>query len=193
MAADTQIIPDARQVPPPVLDPAIAGETEGDAYSPPEGRVARWGRWIAQALVVALVAMMGVEMVVRSAFGWSIQFSNELGGYALVAITFLSLASGQLQHAYHSVHFLENRLGPRGRARLRLLFDLLAIAVTLVLLLELARFEWLSWKSGDVASTTLMTPLWIPRLAMPLGVLALAWALLRVLAADMRRLRALSR
>src|SRR3546814_19456977 len=108
MVADTQIIPDARHAtPPPVLDPAITGETEGDAYSPPEGRVARWGRWIAQGLVVALLAMMGVEMVVRQASGWSIQFSNELGGKALVAITFLSLASGQLQHAHPEVTYRE--------------------------------------------------------------------------------------
>lgn len=192
MYAETPAAAGARPAPQPMLDP-VTGETEGDAYSPSEGRAARWCRWVSQALVVGLVVMMGMEMIVRSAFGWSIQFSNELGGYALVAITFLSLASGQLQHAYHSVHFLENRLGPKGRARLKLLFDVLATAVTLVLLVELARFEWLSWKSGDVASTTLMTPLWLPRLAMPLGVLVLTWALLRVLAADVRRLRAVSR
>lgn len=180
--------PDAGQ---PLADPAAG--PDGDAFSPPEDITARWGRWAAQALVVGLVLLMGAEMVVRSAFGWSIQFSNELGGYALVAITFLSLASGQLLHAYHSVHFVEKRLGPRGRARLRLFFDLLATAVTLVLFVELARFEWLSWESGDVAATTLMTPLWIPRLAMPLGTLALLWALLRVLAGDVRRLRALPR
>ncbi|HYG46180.1 MAG TPA: TRAP transporter small permease [Bordetella sp.] len=191
MHAGTPIFQGAQGHPAPA--DAIVGEPDADAFSPPEGRVARWGRWIAQGLAVGLVAMMGMEMVVRSLFGWSIQFSNELGGYALVAITFLSLASGQLLHAYHRVHFLDNRMGPPGRARLRLLFDLLAMAVTLVLLVELARFEWLSWRSGDVASTALMTPLWLPRLAMPLGVLLLAWALLRIVVADIRRLRAVTR
>src|SRR5690606_24272903 len=81
--------PDAGQ---PLADPAAG--PDGDAFSPPEDITARWGRWAAQVLVVGLVLLMGAEMVVRSAFGWSIQFSNELGGYALVAITFLSLASG---------------------------------------------------------------------------------------------------
>src|SRR3546814_12806824 len=118
-------------------------------------------------------------MVVRSAFGWSIQFSNELGGYALVAITFLSLASGQLRQAYHSVHFLENRLGPRGPARLRLLFDLLAAAVTLVLLEELARFDWLSWQSGDGASNTLIPPRWIHSWPSSVGVFPVAVHLIR--------------
>ena len=191
MYTDTRVLsraPVAPLAPDPVGAPADA-----DVYSPPEDRVAWLGRWAAQILVVGLVAMMGAEMLVRSLFGWSIQFSNELGGYALVAITFLSLAAGQLQHAYHRVHFLENRLGPLGRARLRLLFDLLALAVTVVLLLELARFEWLSWRSGDVAATSLLTPLWLPRLVMPVGALGLTWALLRTVAADIRRLRALPR
>lgn len=190
MHADTQMLRATRPEP-AALDPT-AGEPDADAFSPSEGRAARSGRWASQLLMIGLVAMMGLEMLVRSLFGWSIQFSNELGGYALVAITFLSLASGQLMHAYHRVRFLENRLGMTGRARLRLFFDLLAALVMTVLLVELARFEWITWQSGDVASTSLLTPLWLPRLVMPLGALALVWALLRVLAADVRRLRAAS-
>lgn len=163
---------------------------DADAFSPGEDLPARLGRWATQLIVVGLVVMMGLEMLVRSAFGWSIQFSNEIGGYALVAITFLSLASGQLLHAYHRVHFLDQRMGPLGRARMRLAFDLAGTVVAVVLALELVRFEWLTWQSGDVAATSLMTPLWLPRLVMPLGVLALCWALLRTLAGDWRRLRA---
>jgi len=197
MHTDTQVLRGA-PVPPPVPLAAapidLAGaQADADAFSPPEGRVARAARWVSQLLVVGLVAMMGVEMVARSLFGWSIQFSNELGGYALVAITFLSLGSGQLLNAYHRVHFLENRLGAVGRARLRLVFDLLATAVMLVLLVELLRFEWLTWRSGDVSATTLMLPLWLPRLSMPVGALILVWALFRIVAADVRRLRAASR
>jgi hypothetical protein len=73
---------------------------------------------------------------------------------------------------------------------MRIVFDLLAFAVAAVLLFEMARFEWITWKSDDVAATSVMTPLWIPRLVMPLGVLVLTWALLRTLAGDWRRLRA---
>jgi TRAP-type C4-dicarboxylate transport system permease small subunit len=174
---------------------ALAAELDGpspdaDDFSPPEDLPARAGRWLSEAIVAGLVLMMGAEMLARSAFGWSIQFSNEIGGYALVAVTFLTLASGQALHAYHRVHFVEHRLGAVGRARLRLAFDAASLAVALVLLAELVRFEWLSWTSGDVAATSLMTPLWLPRLVMPVGVLALAWSLARTLRGDLRRLRA---
>ncbi len=181
----------------PVQEQSLSGleldAADADEFSPDEGLFAGACRRVSDWIVVGLVAMMGAEMLVRSAFGWSIQFSNEIGGYALVAITFLSLASGQLLHAYHRVHFVENKLGPAGRAWLRLAFDIGALAVTLVLLGELIRFEWITWKSGDVAATSLMTPQWIPRMVMPIGALALTWALLRTVAADWRRVRASSR
>ncbi len=170
--------------------PGDIDHADADAFSPPEDGAARAGRWLCQVATLGLVAMMVAEMVVRSAFGWSIQWSNEVGGYALVAITFLSLASGHTLHAYHRVHFVEARLSATGRAALRGLFDLASFAVALVLLSEFVRFEWITWRSGDVASTALMTPLWIPRLAMPLGAALLAYALLRTLAADWRRLQA---
>jgi TRAP-type C4-dicarboxylate transport system permease small subunit len=180
----------------PVKEQALIGleldSHDADAFSPPEGHAARACRFVSEWIVVGLVAMMGAEMVVRSLFGWSIQFSNEIGGYALVAITFLSLASGQLLHAYHRVHFVERRLSPRAGAWLRLAFDIAALAVALVLLGELVRFEWITFRSGDVAATSLMTPQWMPRLVMPIGTLALAWALLRTVSGDWRRVRATS-
>jgi TRAP-type C4-dicarboxylate transport system permease small subunit len=179
----------------PPVDKAVLGTLElesadADEFSPPEGWGARVCRGVSEWIVVGLVVLMGAEMLVRSAFGWSIQFSNEVGGYALVAITFLSLASGQLLHAYHRVHFVEARLSTRGRAWLRLAFDVAALAVTLVLLAELVRFEWITYQSGDVAATSLMTPQWMPRIVMPIGTLVLAWALLRTVVSDWRRARA---
>ncbi len=89
-----------------------AESSDADAFSPREDRVARVGRWGAQLMVVALILMMGIEMLARGLLGSSIQVSNELGGYALVAITFLTLGSGQLEHAYHRVHFVDRRLSP---------------------------------------------------------------------------------
>ena len=161
-----------------------------DAFSPNEDAPSKACRWVSQLITLGLVVMMGAEMVVRSLLGWSIQFSNEVGGYALVAISFLSLGSGQSLHAYHRVHFVENKLSPAGRARLMLIFDLASLCVALVLFAEFVRFEWLTWQSGDVAATSLLTPLWIPRLSLPIGAAVLSWALLRTVRADWRRLTA---
>jgi TRAP-type C4-dicarboxylate transport system permease small subunit len=170
-----------------------ADSADADSFSPSEDGLSAAGRLISQWIVVALAVMMGVEMLVRSLFGWSIQFSNEIGGYALVAVAFLSLGSGQLLHAYHRVHFVESRLSPVGRAMLRMVFDVASLGVTVVLALEFVRFEWITWQSGDVAATSLMTPQWIPRMSLPLGALILGWALIRTVLADWRRLQSARR
>jgi len=179
------------------MDPAVEEPNpiaviadDADEFSPREGWIERLTRGATEIAVVVLVVMMGIEMIVRSAFGWSLQFTNELGGYALVAITFLGLASGQVDHAFHRVHMLDSRLSASGRAALRLAFDVSALIVSAVLLFEFVRFGWITWRSGDVAATSLQTPLWIPRLAMPIGTLALVLSLLRTVAGDWRRLRA---
>lgn len=161
---------------------------DADAFSPPEGWIEYLFRWTAQAIVILLMAVVAVELVARGLFGWSLQSTNELGGYALVGITFLSMSTCLVNHAYHRVHFVEARMSGRGRAWLRLLFDSLAFAVTAILVWQFARFELITWRSGDVAPTNLMTPFWMPRLIMLIGVAGLAISLLRTLLGDLRRL-----
>ena len=169
-------------------DPVVDSVDE-DGFSPQDTWLENATRWVIQAAVLLLVVMMGVEMIVRSLFGWSLQVTNELGGYALIVITFLGLASGQSGHAFHRMHLLDDHLSPAGRALLRLAFDAATAVVAGVLFAEFTRFTWITWKSGDVAATVLLTPLWLPRLAMPIGALALSLTLLRTLVGDWRRLR----
>ncbi|WP_170845026.1 TRAP transporter small permease [Chitinasiproducens palmae] len=138
-------------------------------------------RGLVHAMVLGLVLMMSVEMFSRSFLNLSIQMSNELGGYALVAICFLSLATGQSLHAYHRVQFLDRWLSPRADAGLKVAFDIMSLIGTGVLLGEFIRFEILTWNAGDVAATSLMTPLWMPRVFLALGAAALFLALLRTL------------
>jgi hypothetical protein len=57
----------------------------------------------------------------------------------------------------------------------------------------LTRFELSSFRFGDRAPTYLATPLWIPQIAMMLGAAALCFSVVRTLAADVGRLRALGR
>jgi TRAP-type C4-dicarboxylate transport system permease small subunit len=178
-----------RNYPLPVPDQTDNFSTDEDINAEmPEGLAEKVGRWCVHAVVAGLVVMMGVEMLLRTVFGVSLQVSNEVGGYALVAISFLSLASGQTLHAYHRVQFLDRWLSRSGKAWLKIVFDGLSLLVALVLLMEFVRFERLTWASGDVAATSLMTPLWIPRAAMVIGMLGLAWALLRTLWRDIRQL-----
>lgn len=170
-------------------DEGIVDHADDDPFSPREAWLERLFRWATEATVILLMIMVGIELVARGGFSLSLQVTTELGGYALVAISFLSMSTCLVNHSFHRVHFLEKRLSARGKASLRLTFDSLCLAVTAIMLWQCVRFELITWRSGDVAPTNLMTPFWIPRLFLAIGFAGLAVSLLRTLAGDVRRLR----
>ena len=141
------------------------------------------------ALIVMLV-VIGVDILTRSVFNFSFEISDELGGYMLVVISFVSLPVCQISDSFHHVELVQSRLSPFGRAVSHVIFDLLSLAFCVLLLWQLARFELSSFRFGDRAPTYLATPLWIPQIAMMLGAAALCFSMARTLAADVGRLRA---
>jgi TRAP-type transport system small permease protein len=155
----------------------------------PEGPVERLCNVACMAALVVMLGAIGIDIVTRSVFNFSFEISDELGGYMLVVITFVSLPVCQVNDSFHHVEFVQARLSTRARAISRVTFDLLSLAFCGILLWQLARFEISSWRLDDHAPTYLATPLWIPRLAMLVGAAALVFSMVRTLAADFSRLR----
>ena len=145
------------------------------------------------ACVAALIVMLiviGIDILTRSLFNFSFEISDELGGYMLVLITFVSLPVCQINDSFHHVELVQSRLSPFGRAVSHVIFDLLSLTFCVLLLWQLTRFELSSFRFHDRAPTYLATPLWIPQIAMMLGAAALCFSMVRTLAADVARLRA---
>jgi len=135
------------------------------------------------ALVVMLV-VIGTDIVTRSLFNFSFEISDELGGYMLVVMTFVSLPVCQITDSFHHVELVQSRLSPFARAVSHVIFDALSLVFCLLLFWQLARFQISSVRFGDLAPTYLATPLWIPRIAMAVGAAALCFSMLRTLVAD---------
>src|ERR1700722_11229428 len=148
------------------------------------------------ACVAALITMLiviGVDILTRSLFNFSFEISDELGGYMLVVITFVSLPVCQINDSFHHVALVQSRLSPFARAVSHIIFDVLSLAFCALLLWQLTKFELSSYRFGDRAPTYLATPLWIPQIAMMLGAAALCFSVVRTLAADVARLRAIGK
>jgi TRAP-type C4-dicarboxylate transport system permease small subunit len=153
-----------------------------------------WLEKTCMVLCAVSIIVMGLvvitEIVTRNLFGFSFEVSEELGGYIIVGISFISLPVCQVYRAYHHVQFVQTRLSPRLQALSHLIFDILSLLFCLVLLWQLTRFVMSSYRSGDEAPTMLGTPLWIPQTAMPLGILAATISLSRSMLGNWRRFRA---
>jgi TRAP-type C4-dicarboxylate transport system permease small subunit len=157
----------------------------------PEGPVEWTCKVASEVALVVMLVLIAVDIVTRSLFNFSFEVSDEVGGYMLVAIAFLSLSACHVNGSFHEVEFVQARLTPRGRSLSHLIFGLLSLVACALLAWQFVRLEMSSWRFGDVAPTYLSTPLWLPRLSMALGMIALCFSLCRTLIAEAKRLRLL--
>ena len=145
--------------------------------------------WLCALALLAMIGLIGAEAVARNLFDFSLQVADEVGGYLLVAVSFLSLSVAQAHGAYHRVELVQARLSRRARLASGILFDLAALAASGILTWQLTRLCLNSWRAEDVAPTPLLTPLWLPQLAMPIGAALVCFTLLRTILLKIRRLR----
>jgi TRAP-type C4-dicarboxylate transport system permease small subunit len=140
-----------------------------------------------------MLLVIGVDIFTRYLLNFSFEIADELGGYMLVVMTFVSLSVCQVNNAFHQVELVQARLSPRRRALSMAIFDVLAFGFAALLLWQLVKLEFSSYRFGERAPTYLETPLWIPRLAMAIGVAVLLFSIVRTFLAHVRRFRTLSR
>jgi TRAP-type C4-dicarboxylate transport system permease small subunit len=155
-----------------------------------EGIVERACKLACVAALIVMLVVIGLDILTRSTFNFSFEISDELGGYMLVLITFVSLPVCQINDSFHHVELVQSRLSPFARAVSHVIFDVLSLTFCALLLWQLMRFEISSFRFDDRAPTYLATPLWIPQIVMMLGAAALCFSMLRTLVADVARLRA---
>jgi TRAP-type C4-dicarboxylate transport system permease small subunit len=144
---------------------------------------------VCSLFLIAAIALISMEVIARNVFDTSLQISDEVVGYLLVAITFLSMPVAEAHGAFHRVALVQMRLSRRAQLISQTIFDLLSLAASMAVTWQLIRLARNSWRSADVAATLLQTPLWLPQSAMGLGMSLLCLALLRSIMVKLRLLR----
>lgn len=173
----------------------MAGSSDAEGLAPTDrdvaagpSKVENVSEAVCALALVAMIVLIGAEALARNILHTSLQMADEVGGYLLVAVSFLSLSVAEAHGAYHRVELVQARLSPRARLISSIVFDLLSLATCLVLTWQLTRLVLNSWHTEDVAPTPLLTPLWLPQVTMPIGIALLCYSLLRTIAAKLRRL-----
>jgi TRAP-type C4-dicarboxylate transport system permease small subunit len=140
-----------------------------------------------ELVLLGMVLLISAEVVARL-FHVSLEIVDEIGGYLLSALTFLSLSVALVGGAYHQVDYFQHRMSVRARAITGIAFLLLSLVFALVLEWQLWRLVTRSYASNVTAPTVLGTPLWIPQSVMLIGTTVLIYSLVRMLAARARDL-----
>jgi TRAP-type C4-dicarboxylate transport system permease small subunit len=139
--------------------------------------------------LITMIVLIGAEAIARNVFATSLQITDEIGGYLLVALTFLSMSVAESHGAFHRVELFQSRLKKPAQMMTQIAFDIISLGASALVTWQLARVALNSWWAEDVAPTPLQTSLWIPQSAMSIGMALLCFALIRTILAKARRLR----
>jgi TRAP-type C4-dicarboxylate transport system permease small subunit len=143
--------------------------------------------------LMAMIVLIASEAIARNVFSTSLQVTDEIGGYLLVAMTFLSMSVAEAHGAFHRVELIQARLGIKVRMISQIMFDLMSLAASAVVTWQLTRLTSNSWRAEDVAPTPLQTPLWLPQGTMAIGMALLCFALIRTIIVKAGRMRGSAR
>ncbi len=139
--------------------------------------------------LMAMIVLIAAEAIARNVFATSLQVTDEIGGYLLVAMTFISMSVAEAHGAFHRVELIQARVGKTVRMISQIVFDVMSLGASALVTWQLTRLTLNSWRAEDVAPTPLQTPLWLPQSTMAIGMALLCFALLRTIIAKAKRLR----
>jgi TRAP-type C4-dicarboxylate transport system permease small subunit len=145
-------------------------------------------RRVCELLLVGMVVLIATEVLARQLFQHSLQLTDEVAGYLLVAVAFLGMGVSLHDKALFRVEFVQARLAGRPQRLLQIGFDLVALGVGIVLEHQLIRLVVSSYTRGFREATLLATPLYLPQIVMPVGVGLMIAVLLAQIAVGLRDL-----
>jgi TRAP-type C4-dicarboxylate transport system permease small subunit len=120
---------------------------------------------------LSLLSIFGIMMaqVVMRELQLQLPAADDVSAYLCVATTFFALAATFKRGELIRVGMLLDKLRPGPRRLAEMAVLLLAAALMAYVTFWTAQDMWFSWEIEEVAQGTVPIPLWIPKLAMPLG------------------------
>lgn len=159
-----------------------------DAFTRCVGRLAYGTGYAGGLVLLAIIVLTMVEVISRYVLKNPLILSDELGGYAMVVVTFLGLAYCAQEKGHIRITFIVERLKPLLTGRIRIFTLVLGVAFVAVA-------AWVSWMflgdsfTRDMRSNSMLrTPLKWPQMVIPIGFTLLAFVLLGRLVAAIKRL-----
>ena len=126
---------------------------------------------VAGAFLIALAVLVICDMVIeRYILGLTTIWQIDVVTYCIMAATFVGSAYVLMTRGHVNVDVLPLHLGPRARYWLALITMLVALSFCTVLFVLCTIYWYQAWSKGWHSDTVWRARLWIPYLAMPVGL-----------------------
>lgn len=154
------------------------------------GFASRAGGVVGAIALAAMIFIITAQVVSRRVLSAPLVVADELSGYLLVIVTFMGLGYAFVHGDHIQVTLLIDRLGARTKARLRVLWCVIAAPYLLLLLLRTGALAWDSYRNQTFSVSATNVVLWPIQAFVPLGFGVLLLQLLAELLLAARGLRA---
>lgn len=136
--------------------------------------------------MICIVVLINVEILMRTLFNTSTFIADEYSGYFLVAVVLLGLAYALKHDAHIRVEVIRTRLGEKSKRVVDAISALLGVILTLYVTYHAILMAKDAYTLEMTADSISETPIFIPQIIIPLGLLLFA---LQLIATLIRRLR----
>jgi len=126
------------------------------------------GAGLAALSLFAIFLVMMAQVVMRE-MQLQLPAADDISAYLCVSTTFFALAATFKRGELIRVGMLLDKLPPGLRRGAELAVLALAAALVAYITFWTAQDMWFSWEIEEVAQGTVPIPLWIPKMAVPLG------------------------
>lgn len=158
-----------------------------EAESQPEGRVARIGRWLEDAVLVLLLGGMillaAAQILLRNGFDSGLVWADELLRILVLWVGLAGALAASRDRNQIRIDVLSRFLGPKARVGMRLLTDFFTAGVCGVVAWHAFVFVKGSFEYEDTLLGNL--PAWWFQVILPAGFFLMAWRYLAHAAEDL--------
>jgi len=117
-----------------------------------------------------MVALVSYDVVSRTLFNSPSLITDEITGYLLVFIAFMGAAEALRAGRHIGVDVVTGRLSVRVRMRMKLVASLFSLIFIAVFWWHAVVLVYTSYVRNVTVPSSLLTPIWIPQLFIPLGI-----------------------
>lgn len=132
-------------------------------------RIYRLCDWLAALSVLVLTLIVVVQILGRMA-GIAIPGAHEAAAFLMAAAIYFALAHTLVVNGHIRVTLILERLGPKARWWAEVWCHVFSIYMIGYLAIFSVMLAWRSWQGGETSEGLIAIPLFIPQVAMALGV-----------------------
>ncbi len=142
------------------------------------GRISLVGRIVSSSLLLMMVILICIEVIGRHFFDFSTLIADEYSAYFFVGCVFFGFVYSFREGHFLRVSVLINRLPELYRSLLHLIASFIGCLLSIIITYEAAKLVYVSITFGSVSIQPTATPLFIPQMLMPIGMLAISLSFL---------------